>query len=74
MRVATESVVRYVPFIGSAFAAFISFGAMKLAGNAGVEDRYRTVRHRVSKASSLSEQIDDHEAGGGATIQVNTFT
>jgi len=44
VRVATRSVARYVPFIGSAFAASISFGAMKLAGDAHVEDCYRTAK------------------------------
>ncbi len=44
LRVASASVARYVPLIGSAFAASISFGAMKLAGNAHVEDCYRTAR------------------------------
>jgi len=44
MRVATASVARYVPLIGSAVAATISFGAMKLAGNAHIEDCYATAR------------------------------
>lgn len=44
IRVATASVARYVPFIGSAVAATISFGAMKLAGNAHIEDCYTTAK------------------------------
>jgi uncharacterized protein (DUF697 family) len=44
VRVATASAARYVPLIGSAFAATISFGAMKLAGNAHIDDCYRTAR------------------------------
>jgi uncharacterized protein (DUF697 family) len=44
VRVASASVARYVPLIGSAFAASVSFGAMKLAGNAHIEDCYRTAR------------------------------
>ena len=43
-RVATASVAKYVPLVGSAVAASIGFGAMKLAGNAHVEDCYRTAR------------------------------
>lgn len=43
-RVATASVVKYVPLIGSAVAAGLSFGAMKLVGNAHVEDCYNTAR------------------------------
>jgi hypothetical protein len=33
-----------VPFIGSAVAATISFGAMKLAGNAHIDDCYATAK------------------------------
>ena len=42
VRIASASVAKYVPVIGSAIAATIGFGAMKLAGNAHVEDCYRT--------------------------------
>ncbi|WP_375380567.1 hypothetical protein [uncultured Sphingomonas sp.] len=43
-RVAVASVAKYVPVLGSAIAASIGFGAMKLAGDAHVEDCYRTAR------------------------------
>jgi len=43
-RVAAGSVAKFVPFIGSAVAAGISFGAMKLVGNAHIEDCYKTAR------------------------------
>ena len=43
-RVAAASVAKYVPVLGSAIAASIGFGAMKLAGDAHVEDCYRTAR------------------------------
>ena len=43
-RVAAGSVAKYVPLLGSAVAASIGFGAMKLAGNAHIEDCYRTAR------------------------------
>lgn len=42
MRVATASVAKYVPLVGSGIAAAISFGAMKLAGNSHIDDCYRT--------------------------------
>ncbi len=42
VRVASASVAKYVPVVGSMVAASIGFGAMKLAGNAHVEDCYRT--------------------------------
>ena len=41
-RVATGSLAKYVPFVGSAVAATISFGAMKMVGNAHIEDCYKT--------------------------------
>ncbi|WP_375393642.1 hypothetical protein [uncultured Sphingomonas sp.] len=44
VRIASASVAKYVPVVGSAMAATIGFGAMKLAGNAHVEDCYRTAR------------------------------
>lgn len=47
VRVATASVARYVPFIGSAVAGTISFGAMKLAGNAHIDDCYATVKRLI---------------------------
>lgn len=43
-RIAIASVAKYVPFAGSAVAAGVSFGAMKLVGDAHVEDCYRTAR------------------------------
>ena len=44
VRVASASIAKYVPIVGSAIAASIGFGAMKLAGDAHVEDCYRTAR------------------------------
>lgn len=52
VRLASASVARYVPVIGSVFAASISFGAMKLAGNAHIEDCYRTARALLSEPAS----------------------
>jgi uncharacterized protein (DUF697 family) len=43
-RIVAGSVTRYVPVIGSAMAATIGFGAMKMIGNAHIEDCYRTAR------------------------------
>ncbi|MFS0773794.1 hypothetical protein [Sphingomonas sp. 1P08PE] len=44
VRLAAGSMARFVPLIGSAAAATISFGAMKLAGNAHIDDCYATAR------------------------------
>jgi len=41
-RVAAGSLAKFVPFAGSAVAATISFGAMKMVGNAHIEDCYKT--------------------------------
>ena len=43
-RVATASVAKYVPFVGSALAAAIGFGAMKMVGKSHIEDCYRTAK------------------------------
>lgn len=48
VRVASASAARFVPLVGSAFAASVSFGAMKLAGNRHIEDCYRTARSLLS--------------------------
>ena len=41
-RLAVGSAARFVPFAGSALAAGLGFSAMRLAGNAHIEDCYRT--------------------------------
>ena len=51
-RIATASVAKYVPVVGSAIAASIGFGAMKLAGNAHLDDCYRTARALMQGRSS----------------------
>lgn len=43
-RIAVGSMAKFIPFAGSAVAATISFGAMKLAGNAHIEDCYATAK------------------------------
>ncbi len=43
-RLAAASVTKYVPILGSAVAAALSFGAMKMVGNAHIEDCYQTAR------------------------------
>lgn len=40
VQLATKSVVKYVPFLGSVIAASISFGAMKLVGDSHVDACY----------------------------------
>lgn len=43
-RVATASVAKYVPIVGSGVAAAISFGAMKMVGKSHIDDCYRTAK------------------------------
>jgi uncharacterized protein (DUF697 family) len=50
VRIATGSVARFVPFIGSAVAATISFGAMKAIGNGHIDDCYRTAQSLIEPA------------------------
>lgn len=49
-RVATKSLLRYIPFAGQAAAAGIGFGAMKLLGNSHIDDCYETVRRTLTDA------------------------
>lgn len=55
IRVATKSVAKFVPFLGQALAASISFGAMKLLGNAHVDDCYAVAKKALGVQSA--EQI-----------------
>jgi len=54
VRTATGSMARFVPFIGSAVAGTISFGAMKLAGNAHIDDCHATVKRLLAEAPDPS--------------------
>jgi hypothetical protein len=44
IRVATKSVVKFIPILGQALAASISFGAMKWVGNSHVDDCYEVAK------------------------------
>ncbi len=56
VRIATGSMARFVPFIGSAVAATISFGAMKAIGDGHIEDCYRTARALIDPAAAATVQ------------------
>lgn len=47
IRVATKTAAKFVPILGQALAASISFGTMKLLGNAHVEDCYKVARQAL---------------------------
>jgi len=61
VRVTTRTAARFVPILGQALAASISFGAMKLLGNAHVEDCYRVakqallIRHAAEDGTRIIE-------------------
>ena len=44
VRLTAQGVVKYVPLLGQALAASISFGAMKMLGNKHVDDCYEVAR------------------------------
>jgi uncharacterized protein (DUF697 family) len=58
VRVATKSVAKFIPFLGSALAASISFGAMKLVGNSHVDDCYEVAK------KAIEAKIQSTEASG----------
>lgn len=64
IRVTTRTVARFVPVLGQALAASISFGAMKLLGNAHVEDCYRVAKQ------ALLAQREAEQAGEVRVIEV----
>jgi hypothetical protein len=47
IRVASKTAAKFVPILGQALAASISFGAMKLLGNAHVDDCYTVARQAL---------------------------
>ena len=47
VRVTTKGVVKFVPLVGQALSASLSFGAMKLLGNRHVDDCYEVARRTL---------------------------
>jgi uncharacterized protein (DUF697 family) len=47
VRIATKQVAKYIPILGQALSAGISFGAMKLVGNSHVDECYTVVKRAV---------------------------
>lgn len=52
IRVTAKSVAKYIPILGQALAATISFGAMKLVGNSHVDDCYEVAKQMLSDNSN----------------------
>ncbi|MFO7546442.1 MAG: hypothetical protein R6W77_13200 [Trueperaceae bacterium] len=59
VRVTVKSAAKWVPVVGQAAAATISFGAMRLVGNRHVEDCYRVARAVIE----AGRPIVDTDAG-----------
>lgn len=47
IRVATKSFAKFIPILGQALAASLSFGAMKMVGNAHVDDCYEVAKSMI---------------------------
>ena len=47
VRVTTKGIVKFVPMLGQALSASISFGAMKLIGNRHIDDCYEVARRTL---------------------------
>ncbi len=53
VRIAAKSVAKWVPVVGSAAAAGISYTAMRLVGNRHVDDCYRVVRAVIERSGPV---------------------
>ena len=47
IRVASKQVAKYIPILGQAVAATISFGAMKMVGNSHVDDCFEVAKRAL---------------------------
>lgn len=47
IRVGTKSVTKFIPIVGTAFSAWVSFGAMKWMGNSHVKDCYDVMKQVI---------------------------
>lgn len=54
IRVATKQVAKYIPILGQAVAATISFGAMKMVGNSHVDDCFEVAKRALDAKQQSS--------------------
>mgnify|MGYP006356554527 FL=1 len=59
VKVTSKTFVRFIPILGQAVAATISFGAMKMVGNAHVEDCYKVVLNTLQARATLADGTAD---------------
>ena len=57
VRVTTKGIVKFVPLLGQAISASISFGAMKLLGNKHIDDCYEVARRTL--LAQAGQKVDD---------------
>lgn len=67
VRLSTRTAARLIPLLGQAVAASVSFGAMKLLGNAHVEDCYR-----VAKQALLAQGLEHGQLIEGRAEHLQT--
>ncbi|WP_051534604.1 DUF697 domain-containing protein [Deefgea rivuli] len=59
VRMASKQAAKFVPFLGSAIAAGISYGAMRMLGNAHIEDCYKVLKALQSDARTFEHDAMD---------------
>ncbi|WP_213993967.1 hypothetical protein [Sodalis sp. dw_96] len=52
IKIAAKTALRYVPIVGQAAAAGLSFSAMKFLGNAHIEDCYQVIKQVLASAKT----------------------
>lgn len=53
-RIATKQVAKYIPFVGQAVSAGISFGAMKYLGNSHIDECFEVCKRVIEKQQEES--------------------
>lgn len=61
VRVATKQVTKWIPIVGSAISAGISFTAMKYLGNSHVDDCYLVAKRVLEKKKDFEKQSNSSE-------------
>lgn len=68
VRLTAQGVVKYVPLLGQALSASISFGAMKMLGNKHVDDCYEVARRALLQRHAAPRPSDDETVRGEWTL------
>jgi uncharacterized protein (DUF697 family) len=62
VRMASKQAAKFVPFLGSAIAAGISYGAMRMLGNAHIEDCYKVLKAMHTDGRIFEHDVSDETA------------